>query len=43
MTTIWSLKNRREIAVRIYYAVEASPRGRLFRLERVERFEDVSR
>ncbi|HLH41056.1 MAG TPA: hypothetical protein VKX39_18040 [Bryobacteraceae bacterium] len=42
MTTIWSLKNRREIAVRIYYTVQNASPGRLIRLERIERFEEVS-
>lgn len=42
MTTIWSLKNRAEVAVRIYYSVQTTVSGRSLRLERVERFDEVS-
>ena len=41
MTTIWSLKQRDEVAVRIYYAIQKEGRGRLIRLERIERFENA--
>jgi hypothetical protein len=40
MTTIWSLGLRRELAVRIYYAVESACRCRVLRLDRLEYFEN---
>ena len=42
MTTIWSLKKRDEVAVRVYYSVHVGSGARLLRLERVERFDEVS-
>jgi hypothetical protein len=39
MTTIWSLKRRDEVTVRIYYRVDDTGRGRIICLERVEQFE----
>jgi hypothetical protein len=42
MTTIWSLKQRDELPIRVYYSVLESGRCRVLRLERIERFADSS-
>lgn len=40
MTTIWSLKQRDELPVRVYYSVLQNGPCRVLRLEQIEHFED---